>query len=69
MWDIMLQCTICGFRQRRCRKDGNPPFGDNPPATCVTECTNCSASLETDVVTDHFVDFITEKEQREYPDD
>jgi len=58
-WDIRLECTICGKRIRRCRSDGNPPFGKEPPSTVVTECCECNAE------TLHFVDYSTEKEDSE----
>ena len=62
-WDIRLQCTKCGQRKRRCRNDGQPPFGHEPPATVMEVCYQCSDGLSEDVETLHFVDYITEQEE------
>lgn len=62
VWDIRLQCTICGQRKRRCRSDGNPPYGHEPPATTVTVCDQCSDGMETDKKTLHFIDYTTAAE-------
>ena len=67
-WRIRLQCTVCGQRCRRCRGDGNPPFGYEPPDTVVTVCYNCSARAEMPeggVCTVHFVDLATLEELRD----
>lgn len=67
-WDIRLQCTVCGFRKRRNRRDyGGMLAGENLPSTLVTDCSNCTANLGrigADVLTKHFVDLIDEKELR-----
>ncbi len=58
-WDIRLQCTICGFRVRRHRKDYRGKIGDKPQATLITECSNCTAKAgypKGDIKTLHFID-------------
>jgi len=64
-WDIRLQCTVCGERQRRCRADGTPPFGHEPVATVFSVCHNCHANADypdEEVKTLHFVDYATDDE-------
>jgi len=71
-WDIRIQCTVCGTRQRRNRSDscepGGPPFGHEPKATVKCVCDNCTAEAGHpmgDVATVHFVDYATESELAE----
>lgn len=67
-WDIILQCTICGWRSRRHRSDGNPPFGKEPPATVEDVCYNCQSRMHypvPEVKTTHFVDFARPDEDTE----
>lgn len=63
-WDIRLQCTVCGSRQRRYRRDGNPPYGQTPRATDTVVCSNCTANAghKDDVKTVHFIDFASPRE-------
>lgn len=61
-WDIRLQCTICGQRKRRCRADGNPPYGHSPQSTTTVVCDQCSAESTEEIKTLHFVDYATENE-------
>jgi hypothetical protein len=66
-WDIRLQCTRCGQRKRRCRSDGNPPYGREPPATTWEVCYQCSEDLGRDeVCTLHFIDYATDRELAEF---
>lgn len=67
-WDIRLQCTVCGQRKRRCRSDGNPPFGHEPQATTMTVCDQCGADTDEEVKTLHFVDYATDAELAKYGD-
>ena len=65
VWDIRLQCTVCGWRVRRCRSDGNPPFGHEPPATVMSVCGNCDANNDhpdPETETLHFIDYATDNE-------
>lgn len=66
VWDIRLQCTVCGFRQRRCRNDHPGYLGDKPKATIEVKCSNCTANAnypEGGVKTLHFIDFASDKEE------
>lgn len=66
-WDIRLQCTVCGDRKPRSRSDGNPPFGNEPPATVMETCYNCQdVKTGDDCKTLHFVDYSTEEEDADY---
>lgn len=68
-WDIRIQCTVCGKRQRRHRADGNPPFGHEPPPTVMSVCYQCQSDAgypEPEVKTLHFVDFASEYEMANY---
>lgn len=59
-WDIRLQCTACGFRQRRNRDDHAGFLGDNPKATITVECSNCTCNAgypSGGVRTVHFIDY------------
>ncbi len=67
-WDIRLQCVVCGWRSRRSRNDGNPPFGNEPQATFETVCYNCDANNGypiPETVTIHFVDYATDDEMND----
>ena len=64
-WDIRLQCTVCGFRSRVNRYEGEPPMGHEPPATVERDCSNCDAEADYPkggVKTVHFVDIATDAE-------
>ena len=64
-WDIMLQCTACGFRVRRHRNDYNGAIGDAPKPTVTTTCSNCTCNAgypPGDVKTVHFIDYATKAE-------
>lgn len=66
-WDIRLQCTVCGMRVRRHRKDYPGKLGDSPQATLETECSNCTCQAgypAKEVRTLHFIDFATDDELR-----
>lgn len=68
-WDIMLQCTACGFRTRRHRNDYNGAIGDAPKPTVETTCSNCTANagdFAPDVKTVHFIDYSTPAELADF---
>lgn len=66
VWDIRLQCTVCGFRVRRHRNDYNGALlGPHPTPTITTMCSNCTCNAgypKGDVSTIHFVDYATKHE-------
>lgn len=67
-WDIRLQCTVCGFRTRANRYEGDPPMGHEPPATVERNCYNCEAEAnhpKEGIKTVHFVDIATDEELSE----
>jgi len=60
-WDVRLQCTVCGFRVRRHRKDYGGLLNENKQTIFKTECSNCTANenaynVKGGIQTIHFVD-------------